>query len=164
MIRNYYEGSVPMKAEVEKKDFMSEDEFCYQMPKMYFECTGEVYDSQSVFQWSDDSLIVMKDNYIVKYTESKFRDVLVKDVNGESAWMGCRLADVCGFTDQDVEDSIERKRYVVEEYDLDKAEKRTYSVILKRTAGMSDTDQREVQRLIDKLTVHGITESVLTDD
>lgn len=161
MFGNYYEGSVPMKPEMEMKSFISEDDLSYQMPKMYFECAGQVYDAQSAFAWSDDSLIALKDNCIVKYTASKFYEVLVTDADGKKHWLANRMADICGFGEGDVEKTIERKRYTVEEYDLEKSEKRTYSVILKTTVEMND---KEVQHLMDKLKAHSISESVLIDN
>lgn len=146
----FYSGSVPMKAEMKKKDFISDDEFCYQMPPVYFECTGEVYDSQSVFKWSDDSLVVVKDNCILKYTESNFQEVLVRDVEGKTYWFENRQADIYGFEDGDVEEAIERKRYTVEEYDLERLEKRKYQVVLQETSRFDHIDDSYIQELLNK--------------
>ena len=167
MNKCFYSGSVPMKPEMDKMDFFGEYidyDISYQMPKIYFECAGDTYDSKSSLEWSDNSLIVVKDNCIVKYTESKFSDVLVKDVDGKSDWLECRVANVYGFEEEDVEDSVERKRYTVEEYDLDKSEKRSYSVILKTSSQLNDIDKSIVQDMIDNVKKHGISNYVLTEN
>ena len=144
----YYEGVVPMKPEMKKKDFVSDDEFSYQMPKTYFWCAGEVYDQATAFTWSDDSLLVVKDNCVVKYSESKFHDVLVVDEEGKKGWLENREAELYGFTNENIEDNIERKRYVVEEYDLEKLEKRTYQVVLETISPMNDLDEYYIQKAI----------------
>ena len=144
----YYEGVVPMKPEMKKKDFVSDDEFSYQMPRTYFWCAGEVYDQATAFTWSDDSLLVVKDNCVVKYTESKFQDVLVVDEEEKKGWLENREAALYGFTNENIEDNIERKRYVVEEYDLEKLEKRKYQVVLETISPMNDLDEYYIQKAI----------------
>ena len=149
----YYNGLVSMKPEMEKKDFLADPYdygFSYQVPKVCFECEGEIYDSQSVFEWNDDSLMVIKDNCIVKYTKSNFRDVLVRDTDGKKHWLENMIADIYGFGDEDVEASIERKQYTIAEYDLDKSEKRIYEVILKETVKLDHGDERYIQEMLDK--------------
>lgn len=147
----YYDGMIGMKPELENNDFCCDPydcEFSYQVPKVCFECTGEVYDSTSKFAWSKDSVIIVKDKCILKYTESKFCDVLVTDANNKKHWFENRLADICGFGDEDVEDCIERKRYMVEEYDLDKSEKRTYAVVLKKTEKLDCSDNYFIEKAL----------------
>ncbi len=147
----FYDGMVAMKPEMENKDFGCDPydyEYSYKVPKVGFECAGEVYDAKTTFAWSDESVTIVKDKCILKYTESKFCEVLVTDVNDEKHWLENRMADICGFGDEDVEDCVERKRYTVEEYDLDKSEKRTYEVVLKETRKLDYSDDYFIERAL----------------
>lgn len=167
MDRCFYAGSVPMMPEMEKRDFVGEyDDYnmSYQMPEVYFECDGEVADSKSAFKWNNDSLVIVKDNCIVKFTDSKFYDVLVKDIEGKNEWLECRLADIYGLDDEDVEDSVARKRYTIEEYDLEKREKRRYQVVLQETAKMNHIDESYVQDINEKSKDYNRAECVLTEN
>ena len=163
----YYEVSFPMKPEMEKKDYFCDPydyELTYRVPKMYFECTGKAFDSKSSLEWSDDSLVVFKNDCIVKYTESNFYDVLVKGTEDPKHWFESRDADIYGFYDDDVEDAIERKLYTVEEYDLKKSEKRKYRFVESTNSKMNDIDKEQVQRWIDKMKKYGMEEYVLTEN
>ena len=167
MDRCFYTGLVPMMPIMEKRDFVGEFydyNMSYQMPEVYFECEGEVADSESAFEWNNDSLVVVKDNCIVKFTDSKFCDVLVKDAEGKSEWLECRLADIYGLDEEDVEDFVARKRYTIEEYDLEKREKRRYQVVLEETIKMDHADEYYVQDIIDKSKDYNRAECVLTEN
>ena len=149
MYSNFYEGSVPMIPDMEKKDFVGEDDFVYQMPTVCFECVGQVYDPKSVFEWGEDSVVVIKGNRIVKYTESKFFDALVRNVDGNAVWLEGRAADVLGYFEEDVEDRKERTTYKVEEFDCNKAEKRVYQVVLKESSHLDPDEYHWLSWYID---------------
>lgn len=136
----YYNGLVPMKSEMEKKDFISEDDVSYEVPRVYFGCTGEMCDDTSAFDWNDEFVIVVRDNLILKYTESTFCETLVKDPDGKKSWMNGPIVEFLGYDSEDVEEVIERKRYTIEEFDFDKFEKRKYKVVFEETSSIDDSD------------------------
>ena len=149
-MNNYYNGSVPMKPEMEKKDFVCEDDVCYQVPQVYFGCIGELSDCTSAFDWNDEFIIVVKDNVILKYTESTFCETLVKDPDGENNWMNGSVASFSGYDDEDVQDVIERKLYTIEEYDFNKFEKRKYKVIYEETSSINDLNYCELKHYVNE--------------
>ena len=65
-----YEGFVGMKPELKQRYFFSgDDDFTYRVPMVYFECQGEINHSQRALDYKFDSVIMVKDNRAVKYTE-----------------------------------------------------------------------------------------------
>ena len=81
MIKSSYDGFVQMKPNLENAHvFFGDDDFSYQIPRVYHEHWGEIYDSQSDLDWSDSSIITFKDNCAVKYNAD-----LVKN-NSNSLW------------------------------------------------------------------------------
>ena len=80
MSNSSYDGLVQMQPNFENGEFFSgDDDFTYQVPRVYFECLGEINDSQSVFDWNDASVITFKDNRAVKYTECSLYELLMTD-------------------------------------------------------------------------------------
>ena len=135
MTNNYYEGFIPMNANIEKTEFTAEDDtFSYQVPNVYLECCGEICDSMSAFDWIDDSIFVVKDNRIVQYTERNASDILMTDMNGQKDWVPGHVADIMGMDVDGTEDKRSVKEYFIEEYDFNKCERRKYKVILEETS------------------------------
>ena len=165
MFGNFYEGMVPMNPKMEKKDFISEEEFTYPVPSVYFECAGEKpYDSSSAFGWGDDSVTWIKGRNVIKFTESTYNDVLVTDENGENVWLENREADICGFQDSHVNDVIARRRMTVEVYDIDKAEKRLYKVAFERTLPFESTDKYFLEKIMKMEESRERSTYMLTED
>jgi hypothetical protein len=160
---NYYNGSVPMKPEMEKKDFVCEDDVCYQVPQVYFGCTGEVYNNTSAFDWNDEFVLVVRGNIILKYTESTFCETLVKDPDGEKNWMNGPIAELSGYDGEDVEDVIERKLYTIEEFDFDKFEKRRYKVVFEETLSIDDSDYCTLKHYVNDESEYNSVDYTLTE-
>ena len=163
MYGQFYQGVVPMRPEVEKSDFVGDDEVTYQMPTIGFECVGEVYDSESAFAWHEDSLFMMKDNRIVKFTEYNSHDVLLTDLQGQTKWIEGRLADCMGFWVENTDEFQKTRSYWIEEYDLDKLEKRKYKVILDSSSPIEWQHEYSIHQLLKGLMESNGTECVLKE-
>ena len=75
----YYGGSVRMNPEVENKNFdpMFNEGYPYEVPKVYLDGRGETYYPQCVFSWNADSVVVVKDKRVMKYTRSSFVEIAI---------------------------------------------------------------------------------------
>ena len=136
-------GSVRIKPEKEKMDFVCEDEdegVSLEVPRIYYEGVRDVDEEDSCFSWTTDSVAVVRGNHILKYTESTTYEVHMKGDRGESVWLNGAVAAIQGI-DVDGRDDIRvSKEYWVEEYDLEKSEKRKYSVSLASISAMDKCD------------------------
>ena len=161
-IYSSYYGSVPMKPEIEKRDFFSgDDDFTYQVPQVYFACEGEIYDSASVKEWGDDFVVVVKGKHIVKYTESNFHELLMPLENGKDEWIPGKFADICGDWEC-ASETRKARSYSIEEYDLDKSEKKTYRVILEETSKITSHDEAFLKAAINNGDNYDSAEYTLT--
>ncbi len=146
-MRNYYYGLVSMKADMNKVDYICDDERSFEIPKVYFNGTGEEND-ETVFSWGDESVLVVKDKQVIKYTESVFSKILLKDEDGKTDWLDGRIADILGVDIDDAEDVCISKEYQIEEYDFEKSIKRRYKVVLDETLDIDGDDIREIKNFI----------------
>ena len=105
MSNTSYEGSLGMKPELEKRHFFSgDDDFTYRAPQVYFECQGEINHSERAVDCRYDSVIMVKDNRAVKYTEIDYYEVLLTDVEGRTEWVDGVVVDIMGW---DIEDAVD---------------------------------------------------------
>lgn len=150
MISNTYEAFVQMKPEMDNRHFFTgDDDFTYQVPQVYFECLGETDNSPVAFDWSDNSVITVKDNRVVKYTECTLYELLMTDANGESSWVDGRLADCMGWNVKNVKQIRPKKSYMIEEYDLNNSEKRRYKVVLEETTNFEEYELEYLKKVIE---------------
>lgn len=151
MSNTNYEGMVGMKPQIEKSDFFSgDDDFTYRIPHVYFECHGETNHSQLAFDYRGDSVIVVKDNRAVRYTEIDHYEILLTDLDGRTDWVDGQLADIMGW---DIEDAIDTRKvqsYRIEEFDWKNSIKRTYKVILDSTSKFEKNDEGYLKRVIER--------------
>ena len=146
-----YEGMVGMKPELEKRHFFSgDDDFTYRAPQVYFECQGEINHSQLAFDSRYDSVIMVKDNRAVKYTEVDHYEVLLTNLDGRTEWVDGTLADIMGWDIEDAADIRTAKSYWIEEFDGSNAVKRKYKVILEETSKLEEFDERYLKSVIDR--------------
>ena len=163
MFGQFYEGKVTMIPEIEKSEYVGEDEITYKIPKFAFGCTGEVNESTPALNWSEDSVFVMKDNRIVKYTEYNTHKVYLTDDEGHSEWLEGRAADIIGFEVSDTDETVKEKSYWIEEDDLEKSEKRKYKVTLEECTTIDYSREYQLERIVDKLRESNGIEYILTD-
>ena len=148
MSRISYGGSVPMRPEIEKGDFFFEDDLYNKVPEIYFEYRGDLDDPHSGFEFEDNSVIVVKGEHVIKYTEVNYYDVLVRNENGEPEWINGMVADICGVDEELIEDTHEVKEYRLEEYDLTKGEKRKFKIVLEETSEIDVFDRRSLDDVL----------------
>lgn len=136
----FYDVLVPMEPEVKKMELCcdDEDEFSYNIPKVYAFGNGDVHEPKSAFDWNFDGVIVVSGKRIVKFNSTTLTEVLVKMDDGKSDWMDGPVADVLGVSEDDVEDIRETNSYEIEEYDMEKLEKRKYKVTFDEVSKIDD--------------------------
>ena len=150
-----YDGLVQMKPNFENGEFFSgDDDFTYQVPRVYFECLGEFEASQSVFNWDDASVITFKDNCMVKYTESTYYEFLLPDENGVKNWFIGKY-ELLGEEDLKYARNVRPvKSYMIEEFDWKKSEKRRYKVVLEETSRLGKEEEAYLKGVIDRDVKH----------
>ena len=147
-----YGGSIRMNPEVEEetRDPMFEGGYPYSIPKVYLEGRGEVYNRQYCFNWDDDSVIVVRDKRVMKYTRSTFVELLAKNEEGEIVWMDGRCAP---YSDCWKGEYLNEERgaceYTVEEYNLESFKKRKYKVVLDEESDLDIWDYRSLSNFVD---------------
>jgi hypothetical protein len=151
MITSSYDGLVQMKPNFENVEFFSgDDDFTYQMPRVYFECWGEINDSHSVFDWNDDSVITFKDNCAVKYTESTYCEFLMPDENGNENWFIGKYEWLGEEDLKYVREIRPVKSFMIEEFDWNRSEKRRYKVILEETSKLEEREESYLKGVINR--------------
>lgn len=154
-----YGGSIRMNPEVVKEDFdpMFDEGYPHKMPKVYLEGYGETYFPQICFDWDDDSVIVVRDKRVMKYTRSTFVELLAKNEEGQIVWMDGRNAP---FSECWGGEYLNEERgaceYTIEEYNLETLTKRNYKVVLDKETEFDVRDYRSLSNFVDadKLSSH----------
>lgn len=147
-----YGGSIRMYPEVENvdRDPMFEEGYPHKMPKVYLEGWGESYFPQYCFDWDDDSVVVVRNRGVVKYTRSSFVELLAKNEEGEIVWMDGRHAPYSDcWKGEYLNEERGATEYTVEEYDFDTATKRRYKVILDKESELDTQDYRSLSKFVD---------------
>ena len=88
----------------------------------------------------------------------------ITDENGEKVCMEGRAAELNCWQITDVIESTPTKTYLIEEYDLDKLEKRKYKVTLEDSSPLNTSDNFCVEKYINLNYEYKKEEYVLTDD
>lgn len=148
MTNSYYLGTVPMLPDLEKIDaFVDDDDVSrFKVPTIYFEGMSDTYEEDPVYDWLKDSVILIKNQYAVKYIESTFNEVLLRDNNGDCEWVNGKLGEIECIDIEGREDTRVAKEYFVEMYDLEKGEKKRGKVVFEVTSPMSECDFRELKK------------------
>lgn len=148
-----YGGSIRMNPEIEKEslDPMFEGGYPYKVPKVYLEGVGECYYPQMCFDWDDDSVVVIRDKRIVKYTSSFFVELLAKNEEGEVVWMDGRTAPYSGcWGGEYLDEERPAHEYVITEYDLETYRKKEYKVVLKEEKNFDSNDFYSLSKMVEK--------------
>ena len=94
MNNNFYGGSICMIPEVENNKYvpaleeedydpMFDEGYPYRIPKVYLEGWIDPYES---LDSGEDSVVVVRNKHIVKYTKSRYKEYLAKPETGETGW------------------------------------------------------------------------------
>ena len=148
----YYGGSIRMNPEPEMldRDPMFEEGYPHKVPKVYLEGHGEAYFPQYCFDWDDDSVVVVRDRHVVKYTRSSFVELLAKNESGEIVWMDGRCAPYSDCWDGEYLNEYRGgQEYTIEEYDLDSCKKRKYKIVLDEESEMNAHDYSSLSNFVD---------------
>ena len=154
-----YGGSIRMNPEIEEKerDPMFDGGYPYSIPKVFLEGNGEVYNRQWCFNWDDDSVVVVRDKHVVKYTQSSFVELLAKNEEGEIVWMDGRCAPYSDcWKGEYLDEDRGACEYTVEEYNLETLTKRKYKVVLDGESQFDILDYHSLSEYVDadKLGTH----------
>lgn len=139
-----YGGKVLMKPEVENEnmDPMFDEGYPFKMPKVYIEGCGEEYHPQYDFTWADDSAVLVRENNIVKYTQSHFTELLAENEKGEIVWIDGRSAPYSDCWDgKYLGERRDAEKYKVEVFDLNTSHKTTYELAGSKTEEFSEWDK-----------------------
>jgi hypothetical protein len=143
----YYSGSVVLKPEVEKEtiDSMYEEGYPFKMPKVLLDGCGEEYCPQYDFTWADDSVVLVRENNIVKYTQSHSTELLAENEKGEIVWIDGRSAPYSDCWDgKYLGERREATKYKVEVFDINTSKKITYNVTESKTEEFTECDKYDL--------------------
>ena len=159
MASYFYGGSVRMTPEVEEieREPMYDGGYPHTMPKVYLEGFGETYFPQYCFDWDDDSVVVVRDKLVMKYTRATFVELLAKNEEGEIVWMDGRNAPFSGCWEGEyLKEYRCACEYTVKEYNLETLTKRKYKVVLDEETKLDIDDYRSLSNFVeaDKLKSH----------
>lgn len=130
-------GTIIMKPDdsVSRNEF---EEYPFGIPKIILDGFYEYYcPPKDVFSWGEDSVIVIKENIVSKYNKILFTELLVKNKDGNTVWIDSRDVPFDGsFKYADIVDQRGAEEFTIEEYDLEKSEKKKYKVMLEETIPM----------------------------
>lgn len=140
MISTNYFGTVPMVPELAKIDFFSGDDdvTSLDVPTMYFDGWRDLYEEEPGYDWILDSVIMIKDHHVTKFTESTCNEMLLECEDGESRWINGVTAQVVGADITEREGIRVLKEYFVEVYDFEKGEKKKGKVVFEDASPMSE--------------------------
>ena len=165
----YYGGSLRMNPEPEMldRDPMFEEGYPHKVPKVYLEGHGEAYFPQYCFDWDDDSVVLVRDKHVLKYTRSSFVELLAKNEEGEIVWMDGRRAPYSDCWEGEYLDEYRGAcEYTIEEYNLETLTKRKCKVVLDEETEFDIRDYRSLSDFVDadKLSSHfEINDGVLSE-
>ena len=57
-------------------------DYPFSVPKIYIEGSCETYYPQIAFDWSDDTVVVAREDFLIKYTKRCYCELLAEDENG----------------------------------------------------------------------------------
>ena len=146
-----YGGSTRMVPEVETEDFdsMFDEGYPHKMPTVYLDGWGEVYNRQHCFNWDDDSVVIVRDKRVVKYTRSRFVELLAKNESGDIVWMDGRSAPYSDcWAGEYLNENRGAQEYTIEEYDLETFTKRRYKMVLDEETKLDASDYHSLSAFL----------------
>jgi hypothetical protein len=136
------------------RDPMFEEGYPHKVPKVYLEGHGEAYSPQYCFDWDDDSVVLVRDKHVLRYTRSSFVELLAKNEEGEIVWMDGRRAPYSNCWDGEyLNDNRSAYEYTIIEFDLNELKKKKYKVVLEEENCLDNWD-------LEALSKYGVAEIV----
>lgn len=125
-------------------------EYPLSIPRVYLEGSCETYYPQIAFGWSDDTIVVARDNFLIKYTKHCYCELLAEDENGNVIWVDGRTAPYSGcWKGKYLNEVRGALSYDIEEFHFDTFEKKTYKVTLDSTSPITVNDLTNLVDYID---------------
>lgn len=112
-----------------------QEEYCeypFSIPEVTLDGFWEEYGPlKNIFSWGAESIVLVRDNKTIRYTTTLFTEILIKDEDGNTSWIDCRMVP---SVSADIVEQREAKEFTIEEYDYDQFEKKKYKVMLEETS------------------------------
>ena len=132
-------------------DMMGAGEYPFHVPKVFLDGCGENYFPQYCFDWTDDSVVLVRGKHMVEYTHSNFQELLAENEAGDIIWMDGRCAPYSGcWNGEYLGDIRSAHEYTITEYNMDTLEKRQYKVILDNISKIGTRDLHRVANFMDE--------------
>ncbi len=147
-----YDEKLLMRPDEENNDLDNFDfGYPYEVPKVYLDGCGEAYSPQYQFSWDDDSVVVIRNKRVVKYTRSSFAELLAKNESGEIVWIDGRRAPYSDcWKGEYLDDTRPAQEYSITEYDLETHKKKEYKVVLKEEKNFDSHDFYSLSKMVEK--------------
>ena len=139
----FMDGKILLKPVEEEKqeDNYGYEEYPFEKPTVYLHGAVETYYPQTIFSWSDDSVLVVRENRVVKYTRSTFTELLAKDEKGDIVWMDGRCAPYSNCWKGEYLDEYRGgEEFTIKTYDLKTMKKQSFKAVLQKEEDMDDGD------------------------
>ena len=152
MSSTIFGGKILLKpVEEEKHEYDYGDEgYPLREPTVYLEGVVEEYYPQTVFSWSDDSVVVVRENRVIRYTRSSFTELLAKNEKGDIVWMDGRNAPYSSCWDGEyLDDERHGEEFTIHTYDLSTMKKQSYTAVLQKEEDMDNDDIRRISGYIE---------------
>lgn len=155
MYSSYFGGTLPMKIDganaAKYEDVtMGMGEYPFYVPDVYLEGRCEIYESQSCFDWMDDSVVLVRECSMTEYTRSDYCELLRKDEEGNMVWVDGRNAPHSDCLEREYLGEVRNAReYTITEYDWKTYEKRKYKLVLDNTSKIDEEDFSRLAKFLD---------------
>ena len=144
---NIYNGKLLMKANDYSGEVPELEEYPFDIPKVYLTAHAKDYDEPDYTGWGEDSVVIVRDQYIVEYSRTSMYYPLGETRNGNVLWSRGNFNLCKESTDGCIaEEFWYAPVYSVVEYDLDSLVKRTYKVI---PDAAYEFDAQDVDRIME---------------
>lgn len=147
----YLDGKILLKP-VEEEQHEDDGFVGYPLkkPTVYLAGAVEEYYPQTVFSWNDDSVVVVRENRVFKYTKSSFTELLAKDEKGDVVWMDGRNAPYSNCWKGEYLDEYRGgEEFTIKTYDLSTMKKQSFKAVLQKEEDMDDGDVRIISEYIE---------------
>ena len=158
---NYMKRVLMKPAEEENKNEIHGEGYPFSYPKVYLE---GFYEDSTDFLMSFDaeSIIFVRDKRVVQYSDFSFQEALGKDENGHEAWLD---GDKYSRTNEEAyPETRVVHEYRIEEYDIDKMEKKRYKVVLEEVLPINVYDSAMLEELVGEKVPYCEIEPKESDD
>ncbi len=152
MSSTMFGGKILLEPTEEKKheDDYGDEGYPLRKPTVYLAGAVEEYYPQTMFSWADDSVVVVRENRVIKYTRSSFTELLAKNEKGDIVWMDGRNAPYSNCWDGEyLDDERPGEEFTIQSYDLSTMKKHYYKAVLEKEEDMNDYDVSRVSEYIE---------------